>query len=57
MSFLSFYALILDKELNKIYIICIGGFMIRKIINYFKGLFIGAIYRKEDDEEDKVDEI
>lgn len=57
MSFLSFLSLRLDKELNKIYIICIGGFMIRKIINYFKGLFIGAVYCKDDDEEDKVDEI
>lgn len=31
--------------------------MIRKIINYFKGLFIGAVYRKDDDKEDNIDEI
>lgn len=57
MSFLSFYSLRLDKQLNKIYIICIGGNMIKRIINYFKVLFYGAVYRKDDDKEDKVDEI
>lgn len=31
--------------------------MIKRIINYFKGLFYGAVYRKDDDKEDKIDEI
>lgn len=31
--------------------------MIRRIINYFKGLFYGAVYKSDDDKEDKIDEI
>lgn len=59
MSFLSFSSLRLDKELNKIYIICIGDFMIRFFKDLFIRLFGGAIYRKDDEKKgnDDVDEI
>lgn len=31
--------------------------MIKKIINYFKGLFSGAVYHKDYDKEENEDEI